>query len=156
MGNRSLNPTHVSDLPLLWSVAGSFFDEKPDNFFIRYQVKGAQIVETTLPCSFATFPSVASGACRLQQWEAFNVDEVEILRGISNLIGEVEIWQWQSWKSRFPLPFVIAPLSIDAFAIAIDSPTKNPTDLTTKLFDLFGQLLSDDWLVKVCFLSNLT
>ena len=39
MEDRSLNPTHVSDLPLLWSVAGSFFDEKPDNFFIRYQVK---------------------------------------------------------------------------------------------------------------------
>ena len=54
MGDRSLNPTHVSDLPLLWSVAGSFFDEKPDNFFIRYQVKGAQIVHPTL--FFCHFP----------------------------------------------------------------------------------------------------
>ena len=58
--DRWIRPTCLTCHAL---VSSGFFDEKPDNFFIRYQVKGAQIVETTLPCSFASFPAIASGIC---------------------------------------------------------------------------------------------
>ena len=73
--------------PAIALVSSGFFDEKPDNFFIRYRVKGAQIVETTLPCSFASFPAIASEFAALG--EAFNAGEVDILQGMarSNLGG---------------------------------------------------------------------
>ena len=95
--------------PAIALVSSGFFDEKHDIFLIRYRVKGAQIVETTLPCSFAPFPLVASGACSSGRHSM--LVRLRFCKGRVDLIGEVEIWQWQSWRSRFPLPFVIAPLT---------------------------------------------